>query len=136
MTAQKKEIPTACTEQEVEIRSYDGEGYKSMIFYEGWRVAYLRHADRFDKDLVDKMERHMLTDEVFVLLEGEGFLIIGEEDKVCPMEKNKLYNVKKAVWHAVCVSEDALVLIVENADTGLPNTEYRELAPGWRSQLQ
>ena len=136
MTAQKYEVLAAPAAEEVEIKSYDGEGYKSMIFYEGWRVAYLRHADRFDKDLVDKMERHMLTDEVFVLLEGEGFLIIGEDDRVCPMEKNKLYNVKKAVWHAVCVSRDALVLIVENADTGLSNTEYRELASQWRSQLK
>ena len=127
---------TEIIKNELEIHSYEGDGYKSMVFYEGWRVAFLKHADRFDKDLVDKMERHMLTDEVFVLLEGEGFLIIGEDDRVCPMEKNKLYNVKKAVWHAVCVSDDALVLIVENADTGLPNTEYRELSADWKKQLQ
>ena len=127
---------TEIIKNELEIHSYEGDGYKSMVFYEGWRVAFLKHADRFDKDLVEKMERHMLTDEVFVLLEGEGFLIIGEDDRVCPMEKNKLYNVKKAVWHAVCVSDDALVLIVENADTGLPNTEYRELSADWKKQLQ
>lgn len=127
---------TEIIKNELEIHSYEGDGYKSMVFYEGWRVAFLKHADRFDKDLVDKMERHMLTDEVFVLLEGEGFLIIGEDDRVCPMEKNKLYNVKKAVWHAVCVSDDALVLIVENVDTGLPNTEYRELSADWKKQLQ
>lgn len=34
------------------------------------------------------------------------------------------------------VTKDALVLIVENAETGLPNTEYRELSPEWRKQLQ
>ena len=127
---------TEYVKDELEIYSYEGDGYKSMVFYEGWRVAFLKHADRFDKDLVDKMERHMLTDEVFVLLEGEGFLIIGEDDKVCPMEKNKLYNVKKAVWHNICVSRDALVLIVENAETGLPNTEYRALSAEWKKQLQ
>ena len=136
MEMQVKENAAVCTEDEVEIRFYEGDGYKPMIFYEGWKVAYLKYEARFDPNKVDKMERHLLTDEVFVLLEGEGFLIIGEDDKVCPMEKNKLYNVKKDVWHAICVTKDALVLIVENAETGLPNTEYRELSPEWRKQLR
>lgn len=115
--------------EELEIIQYDGDGYKAMVYFEGWRVAFLRYAEHFDRANVNKLERHLLTDEVFVLLTGEAFLIIGEEKKVCHLEKNKLYNVKKAVWHAVCVSKDAQILIVENADTGRENSEYMEIEP-------
>lgn len=124
-----------CGESEVEIRFYEGEGYKPMVSFEGWKVAYLRYEDRFDPDKADRMERHLLTDEVFVLLEGEAFLLIGEDDKMCPMEKNKIYNVRKAVWHTICVSRDALVLIVENMNTAASNTERRPLSPTWKKQL-
>ena len=110
--------------KDLEIVEYEGDGYKAMVYYEGWRVAFLRYAERFDKKNINKMEKHLLTDEVFVLLSGEAVLIIGEEQNIYPMEKNKIYNVKKAVWHAICVSKDAQVLIVENADTSLENSEY------------
>ena len=132
MENQMKGTQATGTEKEIEFLFYDGDGYKPMIFHEGWKVAYLKYADRFDPDKVAKMERHLLTDEVFVLLEGKSFLIVGEDDRVCPMEKNRIYNVKKGVWHTICVSKDALVLIVENAETGSSNTEYRCLSAVWK----
>lgn len=113
--------------QGLEISQYAGEGYKPMVRFENWRVAFLRYADRFDRANLHKLERHMQTDEVFVSLEGEAHLIIGEEMQEVSLEKNALYNVKKAVWHGIYVSKDAQVLIVENADTGLDNTEYMDI---------
>lgn len=115
--------------EELEIIQYDGNGYKSMVFFDGWRVAFLNYAEMFDKANVHRMERHLLTDEVFVLLKGKGALIVGEENKVCYLEQNTLYNVKKAVWHAVCVSPDAQLLIVENRNTSKENSEYKEITP-------
>ena len=108
----------------LDIIQYTGEGYKPMVDFESWRVAFLRYAERFDRANIHRLERHMMTDEVFVLLEGEASLLIGENAQEISLEKNKLYNVKKAVWHGVIVSKDALLLIVENANTGLDNTEY------------
>ena len=66
----------------------------------------------------------METDEVFVLLDGNATLIIGEEKKQYVMEKNKVYNVLAGTWHHIYTDEQAKVLIVENVDTGLANTEY------------
>lgn len=111
----------------LDVIRYDGDGYKAMVYYEGWRVAFLNYAERFDKEHIDRLERHLLTDEVFVLLSGKAVLIIGEDQQICPMKKNTIYNVKKAVWHAICVSEDARVLIVENADTSVENSEYMSI---------
>ena len=100
------------------------DGYKPQVHFEAWRVAILRYADRFDRKNLCRLERHHLTDEVFVLLEGEATLIIGEKCEECRMEAGRIYNVKKDVWHHIIVSHDARVLIVENDNTGIENTEY------------
>lgn len=44
--------------------------------------------------------------------------------KGAKMLPDQLYVVKKDAWHNIIVSEDAKVLILENADTGRENTEY------------
>ena len=106
----------------LETFEYDGIGYKRGITFEEWTVAVLNWEERFDK--IEKLERHNLTDEVFILVEGEATLIIGEEMICVPMEKNKFYNVKAAVWHAVKVSRDAKIIIVENSNTSKENSEY------------
>jgi mannose-6-phosphate isomerase-like protein (cupin superfamily) len=109
----------------VEIYEHIGEGYKPLVDYEGWRVAILRYNEWFTG--LKGLERHLETDEVFVLLEGEATLITEEESGICEwkMEKNKIYNVLKGVWHHIVVTPDASVLIVENRNTNAENTERR-----------
>ena len=63
----------------LEIIKHESEGYKTAHSFESWRVAYLSHAERFQKENLCQLERHLLTDEIFMLLSGEGTLIIGEE---------------------------------------------------------
>jgi len=62
--------------QGLEILDYTGVGYDPTMHFEAWRVAFLNHAERFD--VIARLERHMLTDEVFVLLKGRAVLFIGE----------------------------------------------------------
>jgi len=111
----------------LDVIRYEGEGYKPMVDFESWRVAYIRYAQRFDRANIKRLERHLLTDEIFVLLKGTATLIMGEEMEECPMDPGVICNVRKGVWHGIYVSRDALVLIVENANTGIANTEYREI---------
>ena len=106
----------------LEVYEYTGNGYERTMHFESWRVAFLHHEERFDK--ITKLERHALTDEVFVLLKGSATLILGEEQNKEAMQPYKIYNVKKNVWHAIKVSKDAKVLIVENHNTSLENTFY------------
>ena len=108
----------------LEILEYRGVDYKPVVDFGAWRVAYLNYSERFESDKIDTLERHMETDEVFVLLEGKATLLIGEDAKEVPMEKFKCYNVKKAVWHTIATSPDAHVLIVENQDTCDENSEF------------
>lgn len=109
--------------KDIEILTYEGEGYRPVHDFESWRVALLNHAERFDAHTIKELERHRETDEIFVLLAGQAELIVGEEMRRVPMEYGKVYNIPKGVYHGISVSEDARVLIVENADTTRENTD-------------
>ena len=111
--------------KELEIYEYNEAGYERTMHYDQWRVALANFGESFDREKFCKIERHLLTDEVFVLLMGKATLIIGEDLKQVEMEHGKIYNVKAAVWHACWMSEDAKILIVENHNTSKDNTEYR-----------
>ncbi len=108
----------------IDIQSYFGEDFKAVIESGEWKIGLLRYSERFSGFKV--MERHLLTDEVFVLLDGEAQLYIKDEQEniiTYQMKKNHVYNVRQNVWHHIVVSEDATVLVVENRNTSKENTE-------------
>ena len=106
----------------IDIYSPDKDGYEVKHIFGAWRVAYLRYAERFDT--ITYLERHLETDEIFVLLQGKAVLLHGVNIEKTQMEFNKIYNIPKGEWHNIKVSEDALSLIFENADTSKVNSEY------------
>jgi len=128
-------------EKLLEIREFTGIGYKPLIDYGTWRVAFLRYIDELIPDRIERVERHNETDEVFVLLAGQAVLFIGDGDTqvtgLTPlvMEPGKLYNVKRRAWHAVVLSLDATILLVENCDTSQTNSDYAPLSAPLRRML-
>jgi hypothetical protein len=115
-------------EKLLEIREFKGIGYKPLVDYGTWRVAILRYIDELIPERIERIEYHNETDEVFVLLAGQAVLFLGEgETEVIKlhaqvMEPEKLYNVKRGIWHLVVLSLDASILLVENCDTGAANS--------------
>ncbi len=107
----------------IEILEYTGEGYSTVMSFGAWRVAMINYSERFEEKNLIKLERHLLTDEVFVLLDGNAILVSDKERY--RMEKNKIYNVIKGTWHAIALEKDSRVLIVENVETGKDNSEYK-----------
>lgn len=109
---------------------YNGEGYKPVHRFQDWMIAVLNYGDVVKKASMDKLERHLNTDEIFVLLKGEAYLIIGgtgdvpSDIKVVHMEADTIYNVQKNMWHHILMSPDAKVMLVENSDTCSENSEY------------
>jgi len=107
----------------IDIIKISREGYTPLVDYQTWRVAVLKFCDDVRADRLNSMQRHLETDEVFVLLEGSCVLISGgngerpEVVECVKMEKNQLYNVKKGVWHTHALDEEGSVLIIENQDT-------------------
>lgn len=114
----------------LEHKNYTGDGFKSLITLEECRVAVLNYFDGVSPEKFNRIERHMLTDEVFILIKGKADLIIFENPSdndgfTCtPMLIGELYNVKKAVWHQVIMSKDAKIVLFERADTSKDNSEY------------
>lgn len=110
----------------LEMAGADKGGYEVLARYQGWRVAVITYAEKFDQKNLYRLERHMETDEVFVLMDGEATLYIGSAGAPVKMDPYAAYNVKCGIWHNISVSADAKVLICENIDTAPENTEYME----------
>ncbi len=122
----------------VEISEHTGEGYRPLVDYGEWRVAILRYIDELAPENITFLERHNETDEVFVLLEGRCTLLVADDEgeiHAVEMEPHKLYNMKKGVYHTHTLSKDAIVLIVENRDTGKWNSERVDLTDEQRERL-
>ena len=111
----------------LDVYRYDEPNYRRMFGCNGWRVAILNHGKRFCRRKTIRLERHLLTDEAFVLLSGSAVLMIGREAGRVPMMRECVYNVAKGTWHQVETSPGTKILIVENDDTGPDNTEYLHL---------
>lgn len=114
----------------LEILEHCGTEYLRLVNTDKWTIASLNWAPRFDEKNFCEMERHLLTDETFVLLQGEATLVIGERPERVKMQPLKYYNVRAGVWHHIFVSEDARVLVVENSDTSRENTDFRSIETG------
>ena len=116
----------------IEVAQYDGPGYRALVYYEGWRVAFLNDdPSKFRRETIPYLERHNEMDELFVLLEGECTLYVADgvgdalgQISTVVMEKRKMYNIKKGVWHNLAGNEQMVLLIVENADTSKENSDF------------
>lgn len=108
----------------VKIYHMEQEGYEKLHVDGTWCVASVCHCERIAKATKQRLERHLETDEVFVLLQGNAKLYLGEEMQEIVMTECCIYFVDKGVWHTITTEPGTKVLIVEKSDTGPENTEY------------
>ncbi len=117
----------------LEVLTYEGAGYRPVVDYGSWRVAILRPPNVSSGESTSSMERHLQTDEVFVLTKGSAILVIGGNAREVAslefqqMEIGVVYNVKRCAWHTVLLGAEASIIIAENRDTGDGNSERMEL---------
>ena len=114
---------------QIEVSTWEGEGYKPLVSHRDWLVALLNWESRFDLDSIGKVERHYETDEVFVLLKGRSVLFICNQGglQAVDMQPGVLYNVTRGIWHNVIGTRETQWLIVESNDTSEENSDYRDL---------
>ncbi len=111
------------SKQELVITESKAPGFVDVDGFESWRVAILNGCEALYEENRHEMQRHLETDEVFVPIMGETTLLIGEDRKRYDLEIGKVYNVRVGTWHVVCMKEGAKVLVIENAGTGMENSE-------------
>lgn len=96
--------------EQIETLRYDENGYKSLVFFENWRVALMNDGPKTTVEGIAYFQKHDETDEVFVLLEGRCVLLMagfGEnpgEISAVDMEPGSMYNVKKKVLGTPIIS--------------------------------
>jgi ureidoglycolate hydrolase len=117
----------------IDIQKYDGEGYMSLVSYGTWRVAVLKYLDELQPDKIKTMERHLSTDEVFVLVKGKAQMVLGGNEanigelSYYPLAIGEINNIKQNTWHTIILSKDAHLIIIENDDTGIANSQYCQI---------
>ena len=125
----------------VETASYKEPGFKAAVRYGGWRIGILNYCEGFGKDSLNSYEKHFDTDEAFVLLSGKAVLFLGDGEDTfgtvqsIEMCQGTIYNIKKNIWHTQVMSEDGSILVVENADTGLDNSQVVTFDAEFRQKL-
>jgi hypothetical protein len=114
----------------VQIGNFTDNGYKSVVTFGGWRVAYLNNTTSVPSE-ISYFERHVESDELFVLVEGTCKLLVsptGFDDlEVMDMEPLVMYNVRQTAYHAVQMQPGCRILIVENHDVSKENTLFHYL---------
>jgi hypothetical protein len=105
-------------------------GYNPFLIRSNWQVAQLNYIVKQGFDDIEKIDIHFKTDEVFILLGGQVILITAEKERdelsfqMTKMEKGLIYNIPKMIWHNIAMSEDAQVIIVEDAGTHLNDFDF------------
>jgi mannose-6-phosphate isomerase-like protein (cupin superfamily) len=122
----------------IEIYEYHRAGYKPLVYSHDWMVALLNYEDIMGLDKALDIERHVQTDEVFILLRGRAAFYLAAEGQplqVVELKPGLVYNVIKGTWHNLLATKEAVFAIVENRDTDVFDTEIRPLAGEERQRL-
>lgn len=123
--------------EQIKIWEFPKEGYKTLADFESWRVAALCFCEDLMLENIHTMQKHLETDEAFVLLRGNCTLFLGGDGQApegflkVEMEPHRLYIIKKGVWHNHIMSKDGEVLIVENSNTSDDNSPTVALGRSW-----
>lgn len=124
--------------QLIETYLHEGEGYNPFFIKDDWQVAQLNYVKEQDPVNISKIDMHLLTDEIFILLKGNAVLIGAvERDGVLIFECKKMlegitYNIPLNTWHNVAIEKEASMIIVEKSNTHLGDVVYRKLS--WKQE--
>lgn len=128
-------------ENELQIYQYAGEGLEKSYVNSAWMVGVKNYKPASDIRSMDCLERHMLTDELFVPL-TEGNLIVtmplteGAQMRVQKMEVGCIYSVPKGLWHNAIMPEGGKIILIERPDTSADNSEFYPLSDAQREILR
>ena len=117
----------------IETYYHESSGYNPFFIKDTWQVAQLNFMPEQGLFNIKKMDKHLQTDEVFVLTKGTAVLIAGVLEseefsfELLKMQVGVTYNIPVNLWHNIAMQEDAEMIIVENSNTHLGDFVYRDL---------
>lgn len=114
--------------QLLSLSHYEGPGIGGTVEGREYTILLLNYLPRLSPDKIADMQRHLETDESFILLQGKAVLFAAEgadapgELQHYVMEPGVIYTVPKNIWHTQAMTEDAKILLVENSGTVAENS--------------
>jgi len=121
--------------------SYDGAGIGGTVEGRGYTILLLNYLPRLSPDTIMDMQRHLETDESFILLQGKAVLFAAAgEDTPGELEHYVLkpgviYTVPRNIWHTQCMTQDAKILLVESSGTVAENSPRCPITEAQRLQI-
>ena len=117
------------------IESYSNcsAGYHPVLIRDGWQIAQLNYERTLRLSAIRRMDRHLATDEVFVLVKGAPVLIGAEETptglrfEALRIMPGLTYNIPIGQWHNIAMRPGDVVIVVEKSLTHERDFEYRDL---------
>ena len=108
--------------KELQIYEIKKPGFHQAVIFESWKVSVFNSAPIWKEENISYLQKHIFSDEVFVLLYGECILLLSGEEEPgniygVKLEKGKVYNVPKGMWHSHVLGDNTKILVVENQDT-------------------
>ncbi|WP_069999786.1 cupin [Cellulosilyticum sp. I15G10I2] len=114
--------------------AFNGEGMNRVFENEKWTVGIKNWKPANDITGIDCLERHNLTDELFVLLAGSCTLIFANKTEdglvfdAVAMEPNKVYNIPATLWHNTITCKDTKMILIEDSSTSMDNSDIYSLS--------
>ncbi len=122
----------------LQVFVHEGAGYRPLVYSQDWMVALLNYEDIMEPEKATEIERHLQTDEVFILLRGRAAFYLVVDDgplQVFEMQPGVVYNVTRGTWHNLLTTQEAALAIVEKRDTDLTDTQTRLLSADERQTM-
>ncbi|MFZ4616413.1 MAG: hypothetical protein ACOYM2_09500 [Rectinemataceae bacterium] len=115
---------------------HDGEGF-AVVYRSGEYVVGIKNW-RKANDLAHftEVERHLQTDESFILLSGSCVILSAVEEvgrlrfSGERMVEGRVYTIPRSLWHTTITQPGVKLALVEAAGTSSSNSELRLLSPG------
>lgn len=113
---------------------FNGEGMQRVFENEKWTVGIKNWKPANDITGIDCLERHNLTDELFVLVAGSCTLVYANETEkglefaAVAMEPNKVYNIPATLWHNTITCKDTKMILIEDSSTSMDNSDIYNLS--------
>lgn len=118
---------------------YNGMGLEKSYRNDMWMVGIKNYKPASDINNMDSLERHMLTDELFVPVTDGNVLVYLDENMSVVLQKlevGAIYCVLKGVWHNVIMPENGKIVLIERPDTSMDNSEQWIITPEQMGQIR
>lgn len=110
-----------------------GEGFSIAYDNGSWAMGIKNWKPGSDITLIDTIERHLETDEIFVPVTGLSIIIIANKTgdtfsfTATKLENGHFYCIPKGVWHNAIMTRDAKICLIERPGTTPDNSEFISL---------